>query len=423
MAEGTQSPLSPNDTSLSEESELEDIIAQLYMPEWTKPLCVLSTVTGVITGTTGNILVMIFFFQRRKKIASNFFIFLLAVLDLFVCAVLLPCLPYLVYFSLELVLSTWFIYLHRIWGYIFIFSSIFSLFLFDVIAFDRHRAICTSMKRQLNYESASIVSLVGGFACVVLTLLAYYYKDVRKAKSPLIRNIGIAQIIGSSLLLILYLRMFRFLLIRQRQVLPGLSTNAQGTSSLTRNDPKGVHRTQLDVNKPELNVRKPDPQRRLEPTTSAKQPNSTTNGIQPSTNLPFEATLSPGNLTNFTKRHPIQNAGSSQLPLSQKSVKCSAILAKAEHAERGPLRVTNSAFNRKNPALKTIRMLFIMAVIFIASYLPVLVITTKLQKPVYLVFTYIINHVANPLVHFVMNESFRDYAMSVFKKVFKCKFK
>ena len=76
---------------------------------------------------------------------------------------------------------------------------------------------------------------------------------------------------------------------------------------------------------------------------------------------------------------------------------------------------------RKIRTTKTMYILFIISVIFFMSYLPVLVLgqTTLVGNHSYLVFSYVINHIANPFVLYAMNDTFRAHTKQVFFKVFR----
>ncbi|ELT98650.1 hypothetical protein CAPTEDRAFT_196545 [Capitella teleta] len=345
------------------------MLENAYMPPWTKPLCVVSSVLGFGIGIIGNSLVIVFFYQKRKKIASNFFIFLLAVVDLFVCVVLIPFTPVFVYSTHLVVFSEWFVVVQHIWGYIFIMSILFSLFLFDAIAIDRYRAICKALKQQMNFQMAVRLVLLGTFACSSATIWAYYNKEGNN--NPVSNR------------------------------MPRLHSKKHKND---RVQPDFAHQTKSDQLNPNIAS--------SHASTSSKQqgpaPPSPAHAASKNIDVDPRATepnpammLSAAHeeVTHATRPTPTQPT-SQGLQISNES---------------SP-RMANTVFTRKNPALRTIRMLFVMTFIFFASYAPVLIITMCTNKPTHLIYTYIINHVANPFVQFGMNQSFRTYAKSALSK-------
>ncbi|ELT95110.1 hypothetical protein CAPTEDRAFT_202996 [Capitella teleta] len=381
------------------------IPVNLYMPSipsWSKPLSVMSSLLGFIFGVIGNILVLKFFYKRRKKIASNFFIAMLAALDLFVCVLLVPVIPVFYYSTPQIMSTDWFNTLQNIWGYMFIMSILYSLFLFDMIAIDRHRAIRTALKAQIKYPSAVVFCLVGAVGCLVLTMSTYYNKEVKKIENPLMKNIGLVQIIGSLLIVALYMRLFQFLHRRQNRVLPFVDTIEQpaSSSSNVQHYMKGQHETGTTKSVSHVQVQVVNGPKRDASSYKAPGP--------------------PNVCKHQETRSSVNNKINSVLPAQDPSLKSTPSATTAfRAADETILQMSNSVFTRSNPSLKTIRMLFVMTVIFFASYLPVLIIAFHLNQPTHFIFTYIINHLANPFVHYAMNQSFRTYTRNVFAKLFK----
>ncbi|ELU01960.1 hypothetical protein CAPTEDRAFT_216596 [Capitella teleta] len=78
------------------------------------------------------------------------------------------------------------------------------------------------------------------------------------------------------------------------------------------------------------------------------------------------------------------------------------------------LSVAPPPMKKNSPKVKTIQMLSFITVIFFVTFSPVYVLVLTLDVPPYLVFTYVVNHVTNPIVYYIMNPAFKKEIRAVF---------
>lgn len=128
-----------------------------------------------LMGTAGNILISIVYFRERVKLTHTLFIKILSVVDLTVCAVIIP---YTIAFEMHLIRVDFVCRLVEVVRHVLV---VYSNMILVSIAIERYFAVCKPLKR-LRYGRLRIIVIVGFIISIALAFPAAtifkVYKDV-----------------------------------------------------------------------------------------------------------------------------------------------------------------------------------------------------------------------------------------------------
>ena len=67
----------------------------------------------------------------------------------------------------------------------------------------------------------------------------------------------------------------------------------------------------------------------------------------------------------------------------------------------------------------TTKMFAAISLLFVLSYAPVLMVIVNVSNNFHILYVYLINHVGNPIIYFVVNEHFRKDVKKIWAKIWK----
>ena len=325
---------------------LQRVQALLAVLRWLTPLSIAVAVIVTLLGVPGNLLVIKVFWKKRKESPANLYVLILAILDCVVCCLFMPMMP--VFISRGWATSTWMVWYKLMWTFLMLHNSLYSLYLLDLIALDRQRTICNPLKPKVSHRLAVMLILAGLACSALLAAVAVAVREVGTS-NPIIKVFAFPQSVGLIIIVVSYGRIFLFLCRRKKTVGVGLRTQAPHSGAAT----------------------------------ASSVPSAVTLAVH---------TEPP------TSRWSRQAAG----------VDCTSTSAMPPQSAAPDGVATKTAIHQKRHLAKTAKTLGLITLIFILTYLPMYVIAPIVNVQPYLLYTYALNYIANPILYFCLNTGFRN---------------
>lgn len=410
----------------------------------------------MIIGVIGNSIVVYIYKFRFKRSTSRIFILSLASFDLVTCILGMP------YHIIDMVYPYMFVWngLCKVLSFALSFTILASIFILNLIAIDRHRKICMPFKKQISGKASMILSwtmVFFGIVCACPNLLIYGSADVPiggnvtgrecyidddyiDSDIPLIYSVFTMLLFFTTVvvLVVLYSRV-GYTVWKRRKFSDWSRTN---DSKRSTNSTPSTSVLQLNaitdetkIGSATLALFKKDDEDGVVHVFESHSNNCTPGSDTPS-NSP-----SPYRPTTTSVKQKIDKKKLNKKLFRLMSEVSSSGEYESTASERGSTR--SHAVGQKHSTLKkqkrTLRitvMLFIITLIFIISFLPYLTIQIlnevnetfwvdlTMGETVFVQFlmrTYFINSMVNPIVYWCLDHKFKEEVSRLFHGIKNCK--
>lgn len=401
----------------------------------------------MIIGVFGNLVVLYIYMFRFKRSSSRVFILSLAAFDLTTCLLGLP------FHVLDLIYPLTFVWddVCKALSFSLMFTILASIFVLDLIAIDRYRKICKPFKKQLSSTGTKISCWITVLVSVVFAVPmifiygsadidtripnitgkeCYISNDYIGSEVPMIYDGFNILVFVTSVFLLTGLYIKVGIVVWKRRHIHDTTRNLSKRSNSGTSTP--------DTAVSQLNTINTDGKVRTVASVHFNKSNKDGNAVQLL------------NLTSPIFKSPVknQNSGSSnnspQLTEREKKLQRKRIkrLMSELSSVSGDEATSVEGFGKSKftskKQMRTMRitaMLFIITLIFIISFLPYLIISVMngLDETFwnnmsngefvlinFLLRTYFINNMINPLVYWFLDNKFKQEVHRLFKNIRKC---
>ncbi|CAC5403363.1 unnamed protein product [Mytilus coruscus] len=415
--------------------EINNHLARILIPSAVY-LCIL-----FVSGVIGNVMVLLVYGFRIKKTAYAILILILAALDLTTCLFGVP------YHILSVVYPLMFVWngFCKIVSFLLHFATISSAFIVNVIAYDRYRKICKPFQRQLSLTHIKTASFV------IITVAVILASPVLALFSSTSEATGISNLTGTVcfirqdlsgthfhqiyegtisllfIMLLIFMISMYFPVGRRILRLRALKHKTSSAASVTAAGTSKHSHTPGDIN--DKNIRMAYKRKTQEGNFYSSE-ESTNDEVKTHCDTTVEKSIQIQIIGEFSK--DIHNQGS----CSSISKTTSVIVEKCQSLPN-PIKPTNTDLEtRKITArLRVTIMLFVITSVFIISFLPYLTteIISSLNSEIwknlseaqlviyaFLLRTYLISSMSNPIVYWFLDKKFKSELCILFRNVFPC---